>query len=507
MTLPTEGALQSLWEATASRAMPPALPGDLECDVCVVGAGIAGISTAYELVRAGRQVVLIDDGIPGGGETGRTTAHIATACDDHYHEIERLHGAEAARRVAESFRGGVERIAEIVALERIECAFRWVDGWWFAPDEDGLQLLQREQDAAKRMGFEGVELMAQWPLKELTRFPALRFPAQAQFHALRYLHGLLDAFVRHGGQCYSGAHVMDVQDGVPCTVQTDRGHTIRARQVVVATNSPINDRFAMHTKQAPYRTYVIGAQIQRNAVPLGLYWDTLDPYHYVRLLADDTADHEVLIVGGADHKTGQSEDEQSAFNLLEQWTRLRFPIENVVYRWSGQVMEPVDYVAFIGKNPGNDNVFIATGDSGNGITHGSIAGMLLRDLVLGRENPWAPVYDPSRVSLRALPTFLSENANVARQYLDLVTGGEGNVEDVAPGTGRVIRRGLRKVAVHRDDSGTVHMCSAVCTHLGCIVSWNTAEKTWDCPCHGSRFSHRGEVINGPAISPLPTVDE
>lgn len=415
MTQTSEGALRSIWEVTTSRPSRPPLPGDLEADVCVVGAGIAGVSVSYELTRAGRSVVLLDDGLPGSGETGRTTAHIATAFDDYYHEIERLHGLETSRRLAESFRHGVERIAEIVATERIACAFRWVDGWWFAADDDGYHRLQRERTTAQRIGFTGVDFVEDWPLREVSRYPALRFPDQAQFHALRYLDGVVDAFTRLGGQCYTKAHVVDVEDGTPCTVHTSGGQCIRAKHVIVATNTPVNDRFAMHTRQAPYRTYAIGARIHRDAMPVGLYWDTLDPYHYVRLLADDNADDEcdVLIVGGADHKTGQADDEHNAFDALEQWTRLRFSVETVSYRWSGQVMEPVDYLAFIGRHPGDQHVFIATGDSGNGITHGAIAGLLLRDLVLGRENPWAPVYDPSRISLRSLPTYVSENVNVA----------------------------------------------------------------------------------------------
>jgi glycine/D-amino acid oxidase-like deaminating enzyme/nitrite reductase/ring-hydroxylating ferredoxin subunit len=508
MHMTSEGARPSIWDATAPRVTPPTLSGDLTADVCVVGAGMAGVSCAYELTLAGRSVVLVDDGLPASGETSRTTAHIASSTDDYYHEVERVHGLEAARRVAESFRGGVERIAEIVATEQIDCAFRWVDGWWFAPDADGERLLRQEYEAAKRVGFHGVELVEDWPLREVSRFAALRFPSQAQFHATRYINGLVDALRRRGGQVFTGAHVVDVEDGTPCVVRTAQGHAIRAAQVIVATNTPVNDRVTMHTKQAPYRTYVIGARVRRNAVPLGLYWDTLDPYHYVRLLADDEAEHEVLIVGGADHKTGQADDEREGFEHLETWARLRFPVEEVLYRWSGQVMEPVDFLAFIGRNPGDRHVYIATGDSGNGITHGSIAGLLLRDLVLGRDNPWADVYDPSRVSLRTLPTYLQENVNVAAQYVDLVTGGEvGDVGEVAPGEGRVMRRGLRKVAVHRAVDGTLHTRSAVCTHLGCIVAWNKAELTWDCPCHGSRFAPDGEVINGPAVAPLPPVEE
>jgi Rieske Fe-S protein len=343
---------------------------------------------------------------------------------------------------------------------------------------------------------------------------ALRFPRQGQFHALRYLGGLAKAILARGGQIFTGAHVTEVEDagkngeqGSACVVRTEDGITVRARDVVVATNTPFNDRVTMHTKQAPYRTYVIAAKVPRGAVPKGLYWDTLDPYHYIRLLDgrdEETQPNDVLIVGGEDHKTGQEDDENIHFDALERWTRARFPISDVTARWSGQVLEPVDYVAFIGRNPGNEHVFIATGDSGNGITHGAIAGLLLRDLLTGIDNPWSELFDPSRISLRATPTWISENVNVARQYADLVTPGEvESVNDVPPGQGRIVRDGVRKLAVYRAEGGELSVRSAVCTHLGCIVDWNAAEKTWDCPCHGSRFTTAGEVLNGPAKAALP----
>jgi len=259
---------------------------------------------------------------------------------------------------------------------------------------------------------------------------------------------------------------------------------------------------------------VIAARIPRGTLTHALYWDTLDPYHYIRLqevdpLLDTRRTEELLIVGGEDHKTGQADDAEERFKRLEEWTRQRFPsIGNIEFRWSGQILEPVDYMAFIGRNPGTDqHIFIATGDSGNGITHGTIAGILLTDLILGRPNPWSKLYDPSRVTLRATPSFLRENVNVAGQYTDWVSGGDvDSYDNIAPGAGAVVRRGMKKIAVYRDDQGSIHELSAVCTHLYCIVAWNSIERTWDCPCHGSRFDPYGRVVNGPAITPLPALN-
>jgi nitrite reductase/ring-hydroxylating ferredoxin subunit len=276
---------------------------------------------------------------------------------------------------------------------------------------------------------------------------------------------------------------------------------------VVTTNTPINDRVAIHTKQAPYLTYAIGARVPRGTVARALYWDTLDAYHYIRLQPMGRG-RDVLIVGGEDHKSGQADDQPERWDRLEAWARERFPkMSPVEYRWSGMVMETTDGLAFIGRNPSDaENVYIATGDSGMGMTHGTIAGILLTDLILGRENPWGAIYDPSRKPVwgMAWKEFLVENANVAKEYArDWIGGGDvSSVKEVRRGEGAILRRGLEKVAVYRDERGTVHERSAVCPHLGCIVHWNPGEKTWDCPCHGSRFDPRGRVISGPASSPL-----
>jgi Rieske Fe-S protein len=287
---------------------------------------------------------------------------------------------------------------------------------------------------------------------------------------------------------------------------TTQGHEVEADALVIATNSPISDRLRIHTKQAPYRTYAVALELRRDTVPVALYWDTEDPYHYVRLHADrDGA--AVLIVGGEDHKTGQAQDAEERFTRLESWARERFSAAGAVrYRWSGQVMEPVDHLAFIGRDPAGDNLYVATGDSGHGMTHGTIAGMLITDLVAGRDNAWASLYAPERKSARTLATYARENLNVARQYGDYLRPGDvSQVGDIAPGSGAVIRQGARKLAVYRDESGTLLAHSAVCTHVGCIVRWNDLEKTWDCPCHGSRFDVHGQVVNGPARTALPRI--
>lgn len=515
-----EGARAAVWEGTAAVPDYPALAEDTAADVCVVGAGIAGLTTAYYLARAGRRVVVLDDGPVAGGETGRTTAQVATSFDDYYHEAERVHGEAAARLLAESFRAGVDAVERIVREEDIACDWARVDGYWFpAPEEaeQGRALLRKELDAAHRAGLADVELLDAWPDARARAFgpgPVLRFPNQGQFDIHKYMAGLARAVERHGGRIFGRTHVRDVEPGArgaPHVVRSDAGRAVTAADLVVATNSPVNDRYAMHTKQAPYRTYVVAARVPRSALGTGFYWDTRDPYHYVRWLrppGGDDAGTDLLLVGGEDHKTGQADGpEEAAFDRLEQWTRARFPVEAVEYRWSGQVMEPVDYVAFIGRNPGDERVYLATGDSGNGMTHGTIAGLLLSDLILGRPNPWTDLYDPSRVSLRAAGAWLEENLNVAGQFVDYVAPAEADTEaEVPAGEGRVLRRNGRPVAVYRAEDGTVTERSAVCPHLFCVVDWNSAEKTWDCPCHGSRFAVDGTAVNGPSRAPLAPVD-
>jgi glycine/D-amino acid oxidase-like deaminating enzyme/nitrite reductase/ring-hydroxylating ferredoxin subunit len=498
---------ESLWMYTAKPPRFPGLAEDLRTQVCVVGGGIAGLTTAYLLTRAGKAVVLVDDGGVASGETGRTTAHLTAALDTRYADLIRLHGDERTRMAAESHLAAIQRIESIVSLEDIECDFERVDGFLILDQKSKHALLDRELTAVRQMGMADAALFERAPLDTFDSGVTLRFPRQAQFHPLKYVQGLVRAIVRDGGAIYGETKVIDINDGEPATVKTSMGHTIVADDVVVATHSPVNDWMVMHTKLAPYRTYVIGMQIPKESVPLLLLWDTGNPYHYVRVQpgSGDDASHDILIVGGEDHKTGQAEDTNDRFHRLEAWTRARFPMaEAMVFQWSGQVLEPVDGLGYIGKNPGADqHIYIITGDSGNGMTNGTLGGMLITDLITGRENPWTVLYDPSRITLRSAAEFARENLNVAEQYAQYLTPGDVTDTDaIEPGSGAVIRRGIHKIAVYKDESGALTECSAVCPHLYCIVDWNETERSWDCPCHGSRFDRFGKVISGPAIDDL-----
>lgn len=489
--------------ATSSLPIFPKILGNESAEVCVIGAGIAGLTTAYLLARLGISVIVLDDGPILSGETERTTAHLTYALDDRYFELERLHGEKGARLAAESHSAAIDAIEEIITTENILCDFERLDGYLFTPPGESPQILERELIAAHRAGLSAVERVSRVPIPSFDTGPALRFPRQAQFHPLKYLAALAQAFLKYKGRIYTETHVTAVEGGEPARIETQGGHIVSAGAVVVATNTPVNDRMLIHTKQAAYRTYVIGATIPRGSIPKGLYWDTPDPYHYVRLQSSEQSD--LLIIGGEDHKTGQADDGQARYLRLEEWARARFPmIESIAYRWSGQVMEPVDGLAFIGRNPlDKKNVYIVTGDSGNGMTHGTIAGILISDLIAGRENAWAELYDPARKTLGAVKDFAQENLNVAAQYVEKITAGRGqDPAAILPGTGTVFRHGLRKDALCRDEDGRLYEFSAVCPHLGCIVAWNTMEQTWDCPCHGSRFDKDGTVLNGPAISNL-----
>jgi glycine/D-amino acid oxidase-like deaminating enzyme/nitrite reductase/ring-hydroxylating ferredoxin subunit len=425
--------------------------------------------------------------------------------DDRFAHLEKVHGEDGARLAAESHGAAIDRIEQIVEEEGIDCDFARLDGLLFFAGEDGEEKLARELEAAQRAGMAAEAWSA--PFSPFGTQRCIRFPRQARFHALRFIAGLTRAVERHGGRLLR-AHVDGIDAGAPVRVNTDGGMTITADHCIVATNSPISDIAVTHLKQAPYRTYVVAARVPRGAIPDALYWDDLDPYHYIRVQPmDDRTD--ALIVGGQDHKTGH-DDPESRLRSLEEWTRERFPMAAAIeWAWSGQVMEPGDGLAMIGRNPGTEeNVFIVTGDSGQGMTHGMIGGMLLTDLVLDRPNPWRELYDPSRVRLRSAPELLRENIDVAGQYARGIVAGEKAEEAVVPaGAGRIIRRDGQKIAAYRDDDGVLHERSAVCTHLKCIVAWNALERSWDCGCHGSRFGIDGEVLNGPALERLGPAED
>lgn len=500
------GKSVSCWMHSVDFPSPISLPMDEKADVCVIGSGIAGLCCAYLLMKEGKSVIILDDGPIAGGETCRTTAHLTSVVDDHFIKIEKMHGEKGLKLAIESHMRAIDCIEEIVNSEKIDCEFERLDGYLFASIDETPDLLDREYAVARRSGMKYIERVARAPLGQFRTGQAIKFQRQAQLHPLKFIQGLLQCVLRRGGRIFK-AHADSVKGGSPAQVLTSHGFKVTSEAVIVATNTPFNDWVVIHTKQAAYRTYVIAATIPKGSVTRALYWDMLNPYHYVRLEnLSDVSD--LLIIGGEDHKTGQPTP-SDPHRLLKAWALERFPmIESFEYCWSGQVMQPVDGIAFIGRNPMDEqNVYVTTGDSGQGMTYGMIAGILLTDMIVGRKNEWEELYHPNRKTLSATWEFVLENANTIAQYADWFKSGEvDSLMDIPPGMGAIMREGLKKFAVYHDKNGTFFKLSAVCPHLGGIVAWNDKEKTWDCPCHGSRFNTRGKVVNGPSVMGLENID-
>lgn len=512
-------SIPSWIETTQLPTFQPLLE-DIDVDVCIVGGGLAGLMSAYQLLSAGRKVCVLEGFEIGSGQSARTTAQFTYALDERYFLLEKYHGEKGAKLAAESHQAALKKIIEIINKEHIDCDLERINGFLFCADENqrnyslqsnrekSHEYLNKELEAILKAGLSDVYMTERVPLDSYDPGPALCFPDQLQLNPVKLLSGLAQCILKKGGRIFTNSHVIEVQGGDAAFVRLQNDHIVTCESVVVATNSPINDLVAIHTKQASYRSYVIGLEVPKASVIKGLYWDTEDPYHYVRLEKSDDRPYEILLVGGEDHKTGQNNNPEHCYTKLENWTRKRFPnAGRVLYRWSGHVMEPVDGLAYIGRNPmDKDNVYVVTGHSGNGMTYSVIAGMLISDLIMDKKNPWESLYSPSRISLSSAKNFIRENANVLAQYKDwFVEPQYDEFENIEMGSGVVFRDGLHIIAAYKDDHGNLEFNSAVCPHLGGIVHWNKAENSWDCPCHGSRFDCHGQVIQGPANVDLSPV--
>jgi glycine/D-amino acid oxidase-like deaminating enzyme/nitrite reductase/ring-hydroxylating ferredoxin subunit len=405
----------------------------------------------------------------------------------------------------------VNRIEAICRDEGIDADFARVDGFLFAAEPSHRDDLEQEYQACRKIGVD-VEWADNAPVPGIRTGWALRFPNQGRLHPLKYLGGLARAILGAGGRIYANTAYMshnETDDGVE--IITEDGHTIRAAAAIFATNSPVNDKVAIHMKQTPDRTYAIAGPVPKGSVPDALVWDTHDAYHYVRIKPlGGGAD--LLIVGGEDHRAGEAADMERRFADLERWTRQRYPsLGRVEYRWSGQVMEPIDFMPYSGRNPGNRNIYVHTGDSGQGMTNGVAGSLTILPLILGEDSRYAPVLEPSRksfTSTTAVGEFVRGQVDVVKNMAEHLGPSEvGSVDEIPPGEGAIMREGAFKIACYKADDGTITRRSASCTHIGCVVHWNPFEKCWDCPCHGSHFAPSGEVLNGPALTPLAEVDD
>jgi glycine/D-amino acid oxidase-like deaminating enzyme/nitrite reductase/ring-hydroxylating ferredoxin subunit len=474
------------------------LTAHLTCDVAVIGGGIVGVTTAYRLAREGARVCLLEARRIGAGATGYTTAKITSLHGLTYAKLESSVGGNNARVYGEANQAGLAAIARATDELAVECDFRRKPNFTYTESESSRSKIEHEVEAAERAGLPSSSAVVEelpYPVAA-----AVRFTDQAEFHPLKYLHALASGAADAGCEIHEQTPIVSVAQGGPCELRTDRGQTIRADRVIVATHLPFLDRGLFFARTHPERSYVLLAGL-RGDVPQGMYLSDESPSHSLRSVP--TEGGELLMIGGESHKAGQN-DAAERYAALERWARERFDVESIEHRWATQDNMPADALPHVGRLwPFSDRILTATGLRKWGIAMGTSAATILSDLVAGRENPWASTFTPLRLHPKAGATsFIKENANVgARFFRDRLTR-RASVAGLVPGEGRVVGARLGQHAVYRDDSGELHTLSARCTHLGCIVGFNRAERTWDCPCHGSRFAATGEVIEGPAVTPL-----
>lgn len=488
------------------RALAPSrfrpLDRDLTTDVVVIGAGITGLSAAWRLKSAGLRVAVLDIEGVAAGATGHTTAHLTALPDRPLASLVSAHGSDATREVLRAGQDAIRLIDETSRELRADVAFERVPAFSYSETRDGARSRRVEAELARGLGLE-----ASYTREVPLPFPvegALRLENQARFEPTLYVEALAEAVDGDGSGVYVSTRATEIEDGAPCRVAAPP-HTVFARAVIEATHTPLNLDLAVQTRLGPYTTYALALTLD-GAPPAALLYDDAEPYHYLR------GSGELLIAGGEDHKTGQEENPEARFDALLDWTRKRFPVRSLERRWTHQVFEPADGLPYIGRDPGKERVYLASGYAGNGLTFGTVAGTLLSDLVLGRENPWKEIFSPARVKpLASAREVLRENLNVAWHLIaDRVRRDESVGPPLRPGEGRVLDVDGRKAAVYRDETGALRVMSAVCRHAGCVVRWNGAAKTWDCPCHGGRYRADGRVICGPPTQDLrqaPRPDE
>jgi len=496
------GEPASVWLETTGTTDYDALDEDTEVDVAVLGGGIAGITTAAELVNAGRSVAVVERDRIVENTTGHTTAKLTSLHGLRYDHLLEQFGEDRARQYAEANQWAIDHVESTAAGHDIDCEFERRPAYTYAPGD--RERIEDEVAAAQRLDLPA-------SLEESTDLPfetgaAVRFESQAQFHPREYLLGLAETLADGDGRVFEHTTATDVEDGSPCTVSTDGG-TITAGAVVVATHYPVADEARYYQRLSPKRSYVLAVRLDED-VPDGMYYSSGEPYFSVRPSPAGNAG--MALVGGQNHRTGHGGSAGSRYAALERAASNRLDVDEVVYRWATQDYVSVDGVPFVGPiGPGSENVYVATGFGGWGMTNGVVAGRLISELVVDGESPWAEVYHPIRFDEAASRgAFCGHNVHDVSHYLE--DYGEqprdGDVQSVEDGEGAVLRIDGDPVAVSRDEDGEVHAVSAVCSHMGCLVHWNDDDGSWDCPCHGSRFDRDGGVLNTPATSGLSEHD-
>ena len=497
------------WNDSGSLPAFPALDRDIDVDVAIVGGGITGLTTAYLLASAGTSVAVLERGRCAQIDTAHTTAHLTMATDTRLRELERTFGRTHAQGAWDAGMAAIAQIEAIVRERATDCSFEWVDGYLHAPggraDAAETDRFKEEARLATDLGFDAT-FVADVPF---VGGPGIRFEHQARFHPRKYLAALVKTVVDSGGRIFESSEAAEFSDE-PLGVKAN-GYWVKCRDLVIATHNPrigvssLVSATLFQTKLALYTSYVVAGGVPVGTVPDALFWDTADPYQYIRL--DRQSGHDLVILGGEDHKTGQVSDTNACYTRLERALLRMLPQIALTHRWSGQVIETPDGLPYIGQTRAHQ--YVATGFAGNGVTFGTLAAMIIADAIQQRQNPWADLFDAERSALRrGMWDYIKENAQYPYYLMrSRFAGAEGrSLRAVGRGEGKVVEHEGQKVAVYRHANGTLTIRSATCTHMGCIVAWNAAEQTWDCPCHGSRFTMDGEVMSGPAETPLSRVD-
>lgn len=500
---------ESLWLATTpSTAFPPLTPG-VHVDVAVLGGGIVGITTAWRLKQAGYNVAVIEARRIIAGVTGNTTAKVTALHQLIYRHLIDHAGEDQARLYAHANLSGIEEIARLTALLDIDCHFTWANAYTYAETDEGIEAIEAEVAATTQIGLPTKLVHTcdlPFPIKA-----AIELPNQAHFHPRRYLLALAAKIAGDGSHIFEETTAIDVRDGSPCVIETNHG-VLNADKVVIATHQPFLLQGFYFARMHLKRSYALGVRLAGSApVPAGMYISADDGehgFHSFRPAHDDLGP--LLIVGGAGHRTGHEKDTAACLRRLEEDARRRFAVTHVDYRWATQDNVTLDRLPYVGLlSPRVKNLLVATGFGGWGMTNGTAAAMLLADLIQGHDNPWEHLYSPQRLEL--LPNagrIMADGARTAAAFIGghLRLPGIHDPANIAPGEARIIQKGWRKVGVYRDPLGKLHAVSPICTHLQCVVRWNSAETSWDCPCHGSRYDPDGCVLQGPAVKNLPTID-
>lgn len=489
---------QSLWQGTAGETSFPALSQRMEADVLIVGGGITGLMAAMLLSKGGKRVAVLEAMGVGSGTTGSSTGNLHALPDQNLYTIRESWGKETAAAVAQSRMEALDLVERTVAEFAIDCDFARRPHYLFPAEPPQTEQVLAEHAAAVEAGLDAT-LVGEVPLPFLVG-RALRVEGQAQFHPLRFVQQLARGIASEGCRIFENSPALEIDE--KDLVARTAGGEVRAAAVILASHTPKGFNL-VQTELGPYREYAVAGRLRSGSFPAGIYWTMEEPSHSIRFFGHGGDTYLVAI--GEKHKTGHHDGSVDYFGRVEDFARSRFDLDAVAYRWSAQNYRPADSLPYIGRTAASDRVFIATGFGTNGLLYGPLAAMILSDGILGRPNRWEPVYRAMRFTpAKGGGKFIKENVDVAVQYVkDYLTHAEKEkLRDVLPGEGRVAELEGKRVAVHRDEQGGWSAVSPVCTHLGCVVHWNGWEKSWDCPCHGSRFRPDGTVIEGPALKPL-----